>query len=557
MLPPYERRRYLIPFRSQLLPHIFTDTLVIGSGVAGMRASIEAARHGDVILLAKDRIEQSNTSWARGGIAAVHSPDDDFESHIKDTLSAGGGLCDPDIVRAVVEDAPDRIEELIAWGMRFDQDAEGNIQYGREGAHSRHRILHTDGAATGAELSRCLSAKVLQSDSIRVFDRCFALDLLTTERNGGHHGEHVLGAITHHPKYGLQIIWARTTILASGGAARVFRETSNARTATGDGLAMAYRAGAEVSDLEFFQFHPTTLYVAGAGRMLISEAVRGEGAHLLNQEGERFMPAYHELAELAPRDVVSRAIVDQLARSQAEAVFLDVRHVGGERFSQRFPGLTKELKTYDLDPARDLIPVHPSAHYMIGGVRADLDCRTSMPGLLACGEVAANGLHGANRLASNSLLEGLVFGRRAGMTAAQLHANSGGPIRIVSDIPLHDHAELDLTDVGSSLRSAMWRNVGIERDGGRLDDVLDMFTFWGRYTMDMVFEKPRGWEIQNLLTIGALVTQAARWRCESRGVHARRDFPKPSDEYAVHASWRLGRSEPNIHALTASAESSG
>jgi len=554
MLRSFDDRRYLIPFRSLLLPHIFTDTLVIGAGVAGMRAAIEAADHGDVILLAKGSLEVSNTWMAQGGIAAAHSPDDTVESHFQDTLNAGAGLCDAGAVRTLVEEGPAFIDELLGWGMRFDRDADGELEYGREGAHSRHRILHTDGAATGAELVRCLAGRVREIESIRIFENCFALDLLTIAGNGNRGGQRVLGAITHHGQYGLQIIWAKATILACGGAGQVYRETTNPKVATGDGLAMAYRAGAVIGDAEFIQFHPTTLYVAGAGRLLISEAVRGEGAHLVDRDGVRFMPDYHELAELAPRDVVSRAIVDRLAQEQAQAVYLDVRHLGVDLFEKRFPNLFKELKSFDLDPAKDLIPVHPSAHYTIGGVWTDLDGRSSLPGLLACGETACNGLHGANRLASNSLLEGLVYGRRAGRAAAEMGDASTAPMKIVSDIPVHEHAELDLVDVRSSLRSAMWRNVGIDRNGRKLDDVQDMFHFWARYTMDMIFDEPGGWETQNLLTVGALITQAARWRCETRGVHYRLDHPQSSDELLVHVLWRVGRSEPVTRPVDVAAE---
>jgi len=554
MLRPFDDRRYLIPFRSLLLPHIFTDTLVIGAGVAGMRAAIEAADHGDVILLAKGSLDVSNTWMAQGGIAAAHSPDDTAESHFQDTLNAGAGLCDAGAVRTLVEEGPACIDELLGWGMRFDRDADGGLEYGREGAHSRHRILHTDGAATGAELVRCLAGRVREIESIRIFENCFALDLLTIAGNGNRGGQRVLGAITHHGQYGLQIIWAKATILACGGAGQVYRETTNPKVATGDGLAMAYRAGAVIGDVEFIQFHPTTLYVAGAGRLLISEAVRGEGAHLVDRDGVRFMPDYHELAELAPRDVVSRAIVDRLAQEQAQAVYLDVRHLGADLFEKRFPNLLKELQNFDLDPAKDLIPVHPSAHYTIGGVWTDLDGRSSLPGLLACGETACNGLHGANRLASNSLLEGLVYGRRAGHAAAEMGDASTAPMKIVSDIPVQEHAELDLVDVRSSLRSAMWRNVGIDRSGRKLDDVQDMFHFWARYTMDMIFDEPGGWETQNLLTVGALITQAARWRCETRGVHYRLDHPQSSDELLVHVLWRVGRSEPVTRPVDLAAE---
>ncbi len=549
MLEPYETRRYLIPFRSPLLPQIFTDVLIIGSGVAGLRAGIEVAGHKrDVIVLAKKTFDLSNTTWAQGGVAAVTADDDSIESHARDTMTAGAGLCDPAAVRTLAEEGPERVAELTQWGIRFDRDAAGAIALGREGGHHHHRILHSHGDKTGEELTRCLAQHLRSFDHVRIFENCFALDLITPgERSGANREAEppVLGAITYHPRYGLQIFWAGATILASGGAGQVYRETTNPPVATGDGIAMAYRAGAAVADMAFMQFHPTTLYVAGASRSLITEAIRGEGAHLVDREGRRFMPQYHELAELAPRDVVSRAIMRELARTQESCVYLDVRHIGGVRFAERFEGFARLLKSFDLDPATDLIPVHPSAHYTIGGVWTDLDGATTLPGLYAAGEVTCTGVHGANRLASNSLLEGLVIGRRAGFAAAErAERASGRSVQIVSDIRPSERAELDLADVRSSLRSAMWRNVGIERSGGKLSDALEMLDFWGRYCLDKIFDDPAGWETQNLLTVGALITRAALWRDESRGVHNRLDQPEPREQFAVHDTWRRGSDSP-------------
>lgn len=555
MPEPLDTRRYLIPFRSLLLPHIVTDTLVIGSGVAGLRTAIEASEHGDVIVLAKDALEFSNTAWAQGGIAAAIGDDDSSGLHVEDTITAGAGLCLEKSVRAVVEEAPSEIGRLVGWGMRFDRDAEGEIDLGREGGHHRNRILHADGDATGRELVRTLVDRLrtiaAERGNVRLFEQCFALDLVTA----GGPGTPVLGAITHHPRYGLQIVWAKATILASGGAGQVFRETTNPKVATGDGVAMAWRAGAAVADLEFMQFHPTTLYVAGASRALLSEAIRGEGGHLVDRRGERFMLGKHPLAELAPRDVVSRCIVDHLARTQEPNVFLDVRHIGAERFAARFPMLAALLRSYELDPGRDLIPVHPAAHYTIGGVWADLDGRTSVPGLYAVGEAACNGLHGANRLASNSLVEGLVFGRRAGRAVLERSDANRGPVQVVSDIRPSDRGELDLIDVRSSLRSAMWRNVGIERHGSRLADAEDMLEFWSRYCLDKIFDDLAGWEVQNLLTVGGLMTRAARWRRESRGTHCRVDFPEPDESFVAHASWRRDRTEPALVGIAPAAMS--
>jgi L-aspartate oxidase len=544
----YHDRRLLIPFRSALLPQIFTDVLVVGTGVAGLRTAIEAARHGDVVVLAKEAVDLSNTSWAQGGIAAAIASDDSPQSHVTDTLDAGAGLCDPAAVRAVVTEGPREVAQLLEWGMQVDRAADGSPALGLEGGHRHARILHADGDATGHELARCLIERTRATRGIRVFDRCFAVDLLRAPDGSGR----VTGALTWHPRFGLQIVWARAVVLASGGAGQAYRETTNPKVATGDGVAMAWRAGAALADLEFFQFHPTALYVAGAGRLLISEAVRGEGAWLVDAGGARFMQGVHPMAELAPRDVVSAAIVRHVAEAGG-GTFLDCRHFPSGRFAARFPGLHRMLAGFDIDPARDRIPVTPAAHYMIGGVRTDLDGRTSLPGLWACGEVAATGVHGANRLASNSLLEGLVFGRRVAESIAREAPGEALPRQVTSEVSTAAHGELDLADIRSSLRSAMWRNVGVERGGAKLADVLTMFEFWGRYGMDEVFDSPEGWEVQNLLTVGFLMTRAALARRESRGTHRRTDAPAADPAQAHHLDWSIGADVPSARALAAEA----
>ena len=534
-------RRLLIPFRSSLLPQIFCDTVVVGSGVAGLRTSIALADRSDVILIAKEALDLSNTSWAQGGIAAALSPEDTFDGHVADTLEAGAGLCEPEAVRTLVEQGADEVRRLLAWGMRVDRDDAGAPKLGLEGGHHHHRILHTDGDATGTELARCLIERARQAARLRIFDRCFALDILVDTRGGS---RRAAGVLTWHPRHGLQILWARAVVLATGGCGQLWRETSNPRVATGDGVAMAWRAGATLADLEFMQFHPTTLYVAGAPRHLISEAVRGEGAQLVDRQGRSVMEGVHELGPLATRDIVSRAIIHHLARTGESHVLLDARAMGSDGFRARFPGLARMLAGYGLDAGRDLVPVHPAAHYFVGGVRTDLDGRTDLPGLYACGEAAATGVHGANRLASNSLLEGLVFGARVAAAIGTDDAPQAGPFAIVHEVETSERGELDLSDIRSSLRSAMWRNVGIERAGARMQDVLGMFDFWNRYALERVFDAPEGWELQNMLTLGCLITQAALARTESRGTHARSDFPGTADALRCHLLWKRGTPAP-------------
>lgn len=547
----FDTRRYLIPFRTGLLPQIFCDTLVLGSGVAGLRAAIAAAgseaNTNQVIVCTKDRINESNTSYAQGGIATVlpSNTSDSIDAHIQDTLTAGAGMCNHAAVGLVCSQGPNCVQELIEWGAQFDKDTDDKLAVGREGGHHASRIYHAGGDATGLEIQRTLTTTAKRHDSIRLFDHCFVIDLLTPSNDPG---SPVMGAITWHKKYGLQVIWARTTILASGGSGQVYRESSNPRIATGDGVALAYRAGASIADMEFIQFHPTTLYIPGAPRTLISEAVRGEGAHLLDDAGNRFMPAIHELAELAPRDVVSRAITNQLALQGGKHVWLDCRHINN--FKSRFPGIWSTLRSFAIDPATDPIPVHPAAHYQIGGVQTDLTGATDVPNLYAIGEAACTGLHGANRLASNSLLEGLVMGAIAGQHATVRSGQPPIPTTIVSAIQPSTHAKLDLTDVRSSLRSTMWYNAGITRSRTHLADACDMFDLWGRYTLDKVFETPDGWEVQNLLFTAKLIAQAALNRPASVGTHwiqsdLQDDTTTPNP--ALHASWSRHSTEPNYH----------
>ena len=535
----YLQRRYLVSFDSRRLGHIFTDVLVIGSGVAGVRAALAAADQAEVILLTKSEVTESNSYLAQGGLAAVMSPTDDVSKHLADTLRTGCGLCDEQVARHVVTQAPRHIEELRAWGVAFDK-GKGNLALGREGGHSENRIVHAHGDATGRALCDVLIERARQTPSVKIFDQCFVIDLVTDPPAGGP-GARCVGALTFHPRYGLQLILAARTILAGGGAGGVWRETTNPSVATADAMAMAFRAGVVLSDPEMMQFHPTTLYVAGSTRSLISEAVRGEGAYLVDRDGQRFMPDCHEMAELAPRDVVSRAILSQMAKTGSTHVFLDVRHLGAEAFASRFPEIDRRCRDFGIDPGSDLLPVHPAAHYMIGGAVSDMDGQTSLEGLLACGEAACTGLHGANRLASNSLTEALVFGAQSGQVAAEA-ARSGAEVGAARRIDwTNEHSErteLDLADIRNSLRSVMWRNAGITRQGERLAESAEIIQFWGRYVLDKEFYNLAGWEVQNMLTAAYVITECALRRTESRGVHFREDFPETDETWARHQQVR-------------------
>jgi L-aspartate oxidase len=543
MFEPITQRRYLVPFKASRLAQQVADVLVIGGGVAGLRSAIAAAENGsDVLVLTKDTIDQSNTWYAQGGIAAVLQPTDSIESHVQDTLICGAGLCEEKAVRLVIEEGPKRVLELLSWGAHFDKQA-GNaydLSYGLEGGHSFARIIHAYGDATGRELAKTLIATVRQRETIRVSEMSFVIDLLTDEGK-------CVGALALINGQ-MQLIWAKRTIIASGGAGQLFRESTNPKIATADGHAMAYRAGAALQDMEMVQFHPTTLYVAGASRALITEAVRGEGAHLVDRNGYRFMKDYHPQLELAPRDVVSRAIVQQIRKTNFTHVYLDVRHLPAEPFRERFPQLARLLGQFDIDPAKSLIPIQPATHYMIGGVDCDLDGRTSLAGLYAVGEAGCSGLHGANRLASNSLLEGLAFGARAGADAALwVRENEVRfPHNLERRIPPSTRTELDLVDVKSSLRSLMWRNCAIERSGDHLAETRDIIDFWSRYVMDKIFlpgdiggNAMAGWELQNMLTACYLISTAAYTRTESRGAHYRLDAPERDDaHWRVHLLWK-------------------
>jgi len=517
--------RYLISFDPLNTFHRFTDVLVIGAGIAGLRAALEVPSDLSVLVVTKDRITESNSSYAQGGLAGVLAPEDRFENHVEDTLIAGDGLCDREIVEHVVREAPSEIEKLIAWGTKFDEE-DGQLALTREGGHSHRRIVHALGDSTGFEVMRAIIARARTLPNVTIWDDTFTIDLLT------HEGACV-GAVVARNGMGKCLVWARQTILASGGCGMVYRETTNPPVATGDGMAAAYRAGAELRDMEFMQFHPTVLYVAGSARYLVSEAVRGEGAYLRDVHGKRFMVDADPRAELAPRDVVARAIFRTMETTQHPNVYLDLSHLDPAMVLHRFPGINRVCKSFGLDITRDPIPVRPGAHYMIGGVTVDSTGRTTLPGLWAAGEVSSSGLHGANRLASNSLIEGLVFGSLCGRGAGE--AARVGPRDLVarsivpSIAPADPTDRLDVGDLSASLRSLMVRKMGIIRDQARLLEAQHDVEFWCRYVLTREFDSRAGWELQNLLSIARLMIASALARDESRGTHFRSDFPQRDD----------------------------
>ena len=525
MQAPIADPRYLVPCAPKRTPHYFTDVLIVGGGLAGLRAAVEIDPRLEVLVLTKDEWRESNSNYAQGGIAAVMDPEDCFADHVRDTMVAGGNLCDPAVVEMVVQEAPNEISKLIAWGTHFDEEA-GSLLLGREGGHGHNRIVHALGDATGKEIMRAVTERVRQQTNVHRWNKTFTLDLLAEDGV-------CCGALTWNPHHGKTLIWAKQTILCTGGAGQLYRETTNPAVATADGHAMAYRAGAELRDVEFMQFHPTVLYIAGGSRSLISEAVRGEGAYLVDCQGHRFMPDYDPRAELAPRDVVAGAIVAQMEKTRHPNVYLDLEHLDAAFVYRRFPGIRATCAEFGIDIAHDRIPVRPGAHYMIGGLTVDRVGRTSLPGLWAAGEVTSTGLHGANRLASNSLLEGLVYGASAGRGASE-EAMRGAEedLRVpkVANPPRPQPMEpLDLVDIRNSLQSLMWRSVGVRRHGDRLAEASRTVENWCQYVLPRQFTDVLGWELQNMLMVARLMIRAALAREESRGVHLRSDFVQIDD----------------------------
>lgn len=516
-----------------------TDFIVVGTGVAGLRAAIEIVQaDARVTVLTKERTDESNTEYAQGGVAVALADDDEARLHEEDTLAAGAGLCDREAVRVLVTEGRRYVRELIGWGAEFDREA-GRLLFTQEAAHSRRRILHAGGDATGHEIVRALIARARAQAKIEFVPHAATESLIVEDGRA-------IGVRFLDPRLrASRELRGRAVVLASGGAGQLYLHTTNPAVATGDGMAMAYLAGAELADMEFVQFHPTALNLEGAPRFLLSEALRGEGGVLRNAEGRRFMSRYHERAELAPRDVVSRSIVAEMERTATRTVFLDMTALPPAFVRSRFPRIYKTCLRHGLDITREPAPVSPAAHYTMGGVRTDLEGRTTLPGLYAAGEVSCTGVHGANRLASNSLLEGLVFGARAGRAAVRDHADDTLVVRRGTADATGDGDETTLwrdappgevaLAVRKRVRRLMWQRVGILRTRESLRRALDEFDRIARARLTP--------PSRNFLTVATLVVRAALWREEARGAHYRLDFPARDDaHWRVHSIQRAGAS---------------
>jgi L-aspartate oxidase len=506
------------------IEHLSTDFLIIGGGVAGLRAAVELARNGDVLVVTKDAPSESSTEYAQGGVAVALSDEDEISIHFDDTIKAGDGLCSRKAVGTLVEEGPMRIRELITWGVEFDQEG-ARLAFTQEAAHSKRRVLHAHGDSTGHEILRVLIDKVRTSRRAEKLDYAFTQDLIIDR------GRCIGAVVVRQQEAKVLVIAARAVLLATGGAGRLFERTTNPPVATGDGIAMAWRAGAALVDLEFVQFHPTALFKPGAPQFLLSEAMRGEGGMLRNIHGLRFMDQYHPARELAPRDVVTRAIHAEMLATGADHVYLDVTHMFDKYLMWRFPRIYRTCKELGIDISRAPIPVCPAAHYIMGGVKTDLWGATSVPGLFAAGEAACTGVHGANRLASNSLLEGLVYGERAGLGAARYAAKQASPgappKRLLKELernPTGVFTASDVEHIKTSLRKVMWENVGIVRTKKGLTRALKKLREWDR----MVKNPPReraALELRNMILTSLLITRSALQREGSVGAHYRSDFP--------------------------------
>ena len=518
----------------------YTDFLIIGSGIAGLRAALELSPHGEVLILNKGSDQESNSAYAQGGIAAAINPYDSPQSHMKDTLIAGKGLCKRAAVKILVEEGIQRVRELIDWGTRFDREGK-NLLFAQEAAHSRRRILRARGDATGDEIIRSLLHKVRSEKKIRLLDNHFSIDLYV--ENGACKGAWVLGEEKNVPK----TILAKSVILATGGAGQIYLRTTNPLIATGDGMAMSYRQGVPIQDMEFVQFHPTALCLPHVVPFLLSEAMRGEGGILRNRKGDAFMRWYYPEAELAPRDLVSRAIWQEMEKTGSDHIYLDMTSLSAPLLKKRFPTIYKTCLSYGINITRDRIPVSPSAHFMMGGVQTGLNGMTSIQGLYAAGEVACTGVHGANRLASNSLLEGLVFGARTGQHILKYSRRikkiepdgkkMNREFKQFLKKPALTSRELDR--LGLSCKKLMWENVGIVRNETDLKETCRQLAEWCK-KLNGTFLHRKGMEIKNILTVALLVSEAALARRESLGAHFRSDYPS-SGRKKVHSLLQIGK----------------
>ncbi|MDK8194547.1 L-aspartate oxidase [Paenibacillus sp. UMB7766-LJ446] len=515
--------QYLVDFDLSALPMVETDVLVIGSGIAGLFTAIKASEQRSVLMITKKSLLESNTRYAQGGIAAVIAEDDSPAYHLQDTLVAGAGLCRSEAVEALVNEGPDGVKELIRLGTLFDLE-NGELALTQEGAHSHRRILHANGDATGYEIVRALAAQANEHPGVEVWDEHFVIDLITEQ------GE-CIGALVQKADGSQVFVKAEATVLCSGGAGQLYRYTTNPEVATADGVAMAYRAGAVVRDMEFIQFHPTSLCYPGAPRFLVSEAVRGEGAYLRNVKGERFMERYHAQLELAPRDIVARAIVSEMESTNSTFVYLDITHEPAEMIKHRFPTIYETCMRYGLDMTTDWIPVAPAAHYMMGGVKTDLSGESSIGRLFACGEVSSTGVHGANRLASNSLSEAIVFGRRIVDRIQSLPPLAPVQTTIPASTSFlrgRQEEQKPVSERRLRLQKMMVRQVGLRRNGANLQGAMEKLQQELQF-FDQKFTHKEEMEYANLLTCAWLVTTGALHREESRGAHYREDFPQRDD----------------------------
>lgn len=508
------------------MQNIETDFLVVGGGVAGLRAAIELANHGRVHVITKDIPTESSSEYAQGGVAVAMSDEDEVGIHFEDTIKAGDGLCNEDAVLALVKEGPDRIIELIDWGAQFDKK-DSSLAFTLEAAHSRKRVLHAKGDSTGQEIIRVLIDKVKTLKNVFKLSFCTAIDLLIQENR--------CYGLLSSSKNELLCIRAKAVIISTGGACQIYSRTTNPEVSTGDGMAMAYRAGAVLEDMEFVQFHPTVLYSPSAPQFLLSEAMRGEGAILRDINRDAFMSQYHPNAELAPRDIVARAIVSQMVKTNAKHVYLDLTHLDSEFIKNRFPRIYSTCLQYDVDIRRDLIPVSPAAHYFMGGVKTDLYGATNIEGLFAAGEVACTGVHGANRLASNSLLEGLVYGYRSALKASEVsdYIYPKGFTLNLDSLKYHDYS--NIMEIRSRLKRIMWEYVGLIRCAKSLNMAKERLSEWS-FLENSFFIQRQGIELRNMYLISQLVVKSALMREGSVGAHYRSDFKNRGNNWQRHIS---------------------